>query len=65
MPAEACFERGPWIQPVAMGHFQAWCNRPAGHDGPHRMHDAKTMKVLEEWPTRDISGFSTTNEETK
>lgn len=25
------------------------CNRPSGHDGPHRVYDAKTFQVMAEF----------------
>lgn len=32
---------------------QPLCNRPAGHEGPHRVHDRRTFAVRLEWPATD------------
>lgn len=44
----------PWPNGRQKPHVK--CNRTNGHDGPHRLYDARTFAVRAEWQEITMSG---------
>ena len=50
-PRRPCEMPGPMVRTSPQYVSQVWCNRTAGHPGPHRNYDPQTFHVVAEWDT--------------
>jgi len=46
-----CNKAGPTVKVSHLYDQQARCNRVADHDGPCRLYDGDTFRVIAEWDT--------------